>query len=126
MIRRISTTVAALAVALIIYTLFTGLILHRVGTKLVQGPICLHTRHPAQTCPSKPPPPGVPIFGVRVSVSSLVAAGVTIASMPLLAEYMTHRRRRRRYLNDECVECGHPITSFRGRCPGCGVRVGPG
>ena len=34
--------------------------------------------------------------------------------------------RRRRFFDDECVECGHPITTWRGRCPGCGERIGPG
>ena len=25
-----------------------------------------------------------------------------------------------------CLDCGHRLVSWRGRCPGCGVRVGPG
>jgi hypothetical protein len=126
MIRRISTTVTALAVALVFYALFTGLILNRIGTKLLQGPMCLHTPRTCPTCQANRPPTGVPIFGVRVPVASVTAASVMIMAMPLLAEYMTHRRRRLRYLNDECLECGRPIRSFRGHCPGCGVRIGPG
>src|SRR5829696_6874068 len=118
MVRRISTTVAALAVAMIVYALFTGLILHRVSTKLIQVH-CLHTPRTCPTCQASGPPSGVPIFGVRVPVSSVVAAACTLLAMPAVAEFMTYRRRRRRELNDQCVECGYEITKWRGRCPGC-------
>lgn len=123
MIRRISTTVAALAIGLTLYALFTGLILRRIATELIEGPICLHSS--CRTCQPARAPAGVPFFGVRVPVSSAIAAA-TMMAMPLIAEYMTYRRRRSRYLHDECIECGRPITSWRGCCPGCGVRIGPG
>jgi len=125
MVRRISTTIAALAVAMLIYAVFTGLIFQRVMTNFVHVG-CLHTPHSCPACRANAPPPGVPILGVRLPVSAIVAACVTAIAMPFVATFMHHHRRRRRYLNDECIECGHPLTSWRGRCPGCGIRIGPG
>ena len=126
MVRRISTTLAALAIALVFYTVFTGLIFHRITTKLIQT----NPLHNPQTCPTcrANAQPGVPVpmLRVRIPVSVLVAAAVTILAMPLFAHFMTYLRRRRRFLNDQCVDCGYQLTSWRGRCPACGVRVGPG
>jgi len=34
-------------------------------------------------------------------------------------------RLRNRVKHDCCTECGRHITDWHGRCPGCGVRVGP-
>jgi hypothetical protein len=41
-------------------------------------------------------------------------------------EFATWRRRCRRERLGQCVDCGHPLKSWRGRCPGCRVRIGPG
>jgi hypothetical protein len=125
MVRRISTTLAALAVGMLFYAAFTGVILERIGSRLIRVG-CIHTQTVGVISQTKQPPPGVPIFGVRVPVSAIVTACVTAIAMPFVATFMHHHRRRRRYLNDECIECGRPIEKYRGRCPGCGVRIGPG
>jgi hypothetical protein len=93
---------------------FVGIVVRHIGAMI-------------HACPTTaPPPPGVPILGVRVPVSIILAAAVTMLVMPLLAEFMTHLRRRRRDRNDQCLDCGYQLTTWRGHCPGCGVRVGPG
>ena len=113
--------------------LFWGLVRR---TMLVLFPMqCIHGTHRWHpradedvifgVCPSDVPA-HIQIAGVQVPLSVLLAAFLTIQAMPLFAGYMHRRRRRLRFLNDECLECGRPIVSFRGRCPGCGVRIGPG
>ena len=118
MVRRISTPLAALAIAMAVYAFFTGVILQRITTRFVSAS-CLHSRNTCPTCRGTPAPD-------RHHRIILAAIAVTIGLMPFVAEVMTRLRRRRRFLNDECVECGRPITSWRGRCPRCGVRIGPG
>jgi len=63
---------------------------------------------------------------VPIPLSAIIAAWATVQFFPFIVAFAHHHRRRRRYLNDECLECGHPIEKYRGRCPGCGVRIGPG
>lgn len=125
MVRRISTTIAALAVALMIYAFFTGAIYRQVMIKLVHVG-CIHDRTTPAASGANTAPQTIPILGVQVPLSAILAAAATVIAMPFVATFMHHYRRRRRYLNDECIECGHPITKWRGRCPGCGVRIGPG
>jgi hypothetical protein len=117
MLRNIYISVTALGVALLIYAVMVGIILnHLTECGITQSPVSTANR----------PPPGVPILGFRVPVSCLIAAAVTMLVMPLIADFMTHLRRRRRARNDQCVDCGYPLTTWRGRCPGCGERIGPG
>jgi hypothetical protein len=65
------------------------------------------------------------VAGIRIPLSSIITAWLTIQFFPFVVAFANHRRRRRRFLDDECLECGHPITKWRGRCPGCGERIGP-
>jgi hypothetical protein len=71
-------------------------------------------------------PSHIDIAGLHIPLSAIIAAWATIQFFPFLVAFANYRRRRRRYLNDECIECGHQLTSWRGRCPGCGIRIGPG
>jgi hypothetical protein len=118
MVRRISTTLAVLAIALAVYAVFTGVIFQRITTRFI-GTGCLHDRRTCPTCRGTPAPD-------RHHPIIAATAAVMIGILPFITELTTRLRRRRRFLNDECIECGRPITSWRGRCPGCGVRVGPG
>jgi hypothetical protein len=119
MVRRIATTVTALLVAFAIYATFICLILHRVS-KMIHVTV---VRVPGARGAAEG---YVLIFGVPIHYSFFLAAAATALALLLLADLMNRLRRTRRAENDECVECGRPITSWRGRCPGCGVRVGPG
>ena len=71
-------------------------------------------------------PSHIDLGGVHVPLSVLIAGFVTIQCFPFIVYFADRLRRRRRELNDECVECGYPITKWRGHCPGCGIRIGPG
>ena len=96
--------------------------------------------HAHYTEPWHPRPNEDPIFGiapsdipthfdvarVRIPISALIAAWLTIQFFPFIVLFAHHHRRRRRFLDDECLECGRPITKWRGRCRGCGERIGPG
>ena len=66
-------------------------------------------------------------FGpVRVRLSVLIMSCLTLQSIPFVCAFADWNRRRRRGRLDQCLECGYELTSWRGRCPGCGVRIGPG
>ena len=118
MVRRASILLTALSISLIVYLVALHCILRRL----------------IRSCPIGALPPGakrvpdgfVEVFGVAVPISSVIAALCTIPAMLIIADLAHRLRRRRRYLNDECIECGHELTRWRGRCPGCGVRIGPG
>ena len=71
-------------------------------------------------------PSHINIAGLPIPLSAIIAAWLTIQFFPFIVAFANHRRRRRRFLDDECIECGRPIERFRGRCPGCGERIGPG
>jgi hypothetical protein len=117
MLRNIYISVAALGVALLIYAVMVGVILNRlVRCGISTSPVLTANR----------PPSGVTIFGLQIPLSCVIAAAVTMLAMPLIADFMTHLRRQRRARNDQCVDCGYPLTAWRGRCPGCGERIGPG
>src|SRR5687768_1475222 len=97
MVRRISTTVAALSMAMLIYAIIVGALASRIKV-LTGGQTCIHSS--SRPCPNPAAHPGpavIRIGGVAVSISSLAACALTLAMMPLLAEYMTHLRRRLRY-----------------------------
>jgi len=120
MVRRIATTVTALLVAFGIYATFVCLILHRLNQMI-------HVTVVQSTVAKNAAADGyVLIFGVPIHYSVPLTAAATALALLLLADLMARLRRTRRAQFDECVECGRPITSWRGRCPGCGVRVGPG
>ena len=118
MVRRASILLSALSISLIVYLV----VLHRIMHWLFRP--CLMGASPPG--PRRAPNGFVEIFGLAVPISSLIAARCTIPVMLMIADVASRLRRHRRYLNDECVECGHPISRWRGRCPGCGVRIGPG
>ena len=71
-------------------------------------------------------PSHIDIAGFDVPVPVIIAALLTIQLFPLIPLIANRHRRRTRERNDQCLECGYPITRWRGHCPGCGVRVGPG
>jgi hypothetical protein len=71
----------------------------------------------------RPPAGDSRIFGIPLQL--IVVLTLTFIGTFIAAEIAVRMRRRRRQRLDQCVECGSPIRSWRGRCPGCGVRVGP-
>jgi hypothetical protein len=134
LIRRTCTVVSLFSIALFVYCLLCWGAVRRL--LLVACPeIHAHHVEPWHPRADEDPifgiaPSDVPthfdIAGIRIPISALIAAWLTIQFFPFLVAFANHRRRRRRFLDDECLECGRPITEWRGRCPGCGVRIGPG
>jgi hypothetical protein len=66
----------------------------------------------------------VDVFGVHVPLSVLFTTALTIPALLIANDIFTWRRRRER--NGQCVECGFELATRRGRCAGCGVRIGLG
>src|SRR5215204_2971281 len=113
MVRRLSTTVAALVVALAIYATFVQLIMVRIGRMIHADLVSLPQ-------PGATPDGCVSIFGVPVPYEVLIQAALLIVAAFVFEHFKERCCRHRRNLRDECVECGRPITSWHGRCPGCG------
>jgi hypothetical protein len=88
MVRRLSTTVAALAVAMLIYCRLR----RHHGPRHCRDDPRLPDGRPAKSSAAR----RAGLFGIRVPVSSVVAASVTLLAMPLTAEFMTRLRRRPR------------------------------
>ena len=120
MVRRLSTTIAALAVALAIYGTFVHLIAVRID-RMIHGD--LPRRRVALS--GATPDNCVSIFGVPVPYEVLIQAALLVVALFVFEHFKQRVCRRHRFLRDECVECGRPIESWHGRCPGCGVRIGP-
>ena len=117
MVRRLSTTVAALAVALAVYATFVHLIARRINQMLGITSSLRRSDTTPERC--------VVIFGVPIPYEVLIQAALLMVALFAFEHFKERVCRRRRYLRDQCTECGRPITSWHGRCPGCGVRIGP-
>ena len=118
MVRRASILLTALSISLIVYLVA----LHGIFQRLVRTCGMGASTPGAQRVPAG----FVDVFGFMVPVSSVIAGLCTIPAILIIADLADRWRRHRRYLNDDCIECGRPITSWRGRCRGCGMRIGPG
>jgi hypothetical protein len=133
MVRRTAMVLWLLSIATLVYALLAWGVFRRVMLTFVKV-ICLHGEHKWVPRPDEDVifgispsdiPAHIQIAGVPVPLSVLVVTFLTIQAFPFLCAFMNRRRRRLRYLHDECIECGRPITSWHGRCPGCGMRIGP-
>jgi hypothetical protein len=131
MLSRSSILATVVALCLIVYGILTVATIRKSFRTFVVV-ICCHEHHkevdtepyglPLPTI-SKPAP--IIIFGVPVPISNVVAGLLIIPGVCITHDVATWRRRRRRERLRQCLECGHPLHSWRGRCPGCGVRLGP-
>jgi hypothetical protein len=117
---------AILWITFVIYTLFFLGLLRR--TMLVMFPI----HHLNRTDVWKPRPDEDPFFGVAWSdvshdqvfwflVVTFTLPPVLLTTIWAMETYVRWSRARR----DCCLACGRRLSSWRGRCPGCGALVGP-
>ena len=113
--RRLAFAVSTVTCSFVLYGVYVSMILYRI---VKYFGICILRSGSRDDGAFK-------IFGQVFPVWEVaVAAGflpVGVLVYPLYAKL----RRRYRDKHDLCIACGHPITDWHGRCPGCGVRVGP-
>ena len=64
--------------------------------------------------------------GIPVPLWCVVLLWFVLPIMGIALEITYHFERRYRESHGMCRDCGHRLVSRRGRCPGCGVRIGPG
>ena len=125
-LRRTWVGVASLlCIALLVYAVLTWGVMRRIALVFCRE---VHVHEVARWVPARDEDP---IFGVRPSnVPGALKFGLAAALLSFPTWCLTGEilRRRRRYVRDrrgQCVDCGHPLTTWRGRCPGCGTRIGP-
>lgn len=64
--------------------------------------------------------------GYQVPVWAVFVLWTILPTIWLGFELARIWERRWREKHDCCLDCGRKITSWRGKCPGCGMRIGPG
>jgi hypothetical protein len=120
-VRRIVTTIAALAVAFLIYGTLLVLLVQRMTAVLI---VCDLRGTPR----SAPPPPirvvdgQVHVPGATVPLMTVIGAATVPPLWWLTATLYDAKVRRTRERLGQCLECGQPLSKRRGRCPRCGVR----
>ena len=65
------------------------------------------------------------LFDFEVQIDWLIFIGVMVPALWATAEIMMYVQRAYRERHDLCPQCGRAITTWRGRCAGCGLRLGP-
>jgi hypothetical protein len=128
-VRRWSILVLALAIMLVAYAPLFFVMLRRTMYVFfppmgIRGP--KRSGPPADLFGLPDMPTVVHEWGIPVHVSVVLALALTIPALLIANDIACWRRRRRRERLGQCVDCGHPLKTWRGRCPGCGVRIGPG
>jgi hypothetical protein len=111
--RRVTLAAWVVGFACVFYGAYSFLIFHQIDLLISRfGPI--DPRAPLDDEVKK----FLPLFEMSV-IGSLLPLGLCAHAI------RSALRRRYRGKHDLCVECGRPITDWHGRCPGCGVRIGP-
>ena len=125
MLRPPSIVAMALAIALLVYSIIVTGLLHRISVRLIQ-PMHLTVGPPYFNAPAREEQRDhIEILGVRIPFADVMTACLMIPALCLAHDFFTWKRRRRRERLNQCMECGHPIRRFSGRCPCCGVRIAP-
>jgi hypothetical protein len=123
-IRRPYTLATAIIIGLLVYGFLVG------GTvRKIFRPFWMPAEYyKAHAGGSNPPDDTIRInvLGLPIPLSTLIAAALTLPGMAAFNDLAVWWRRRRRDRLNQCLECGHPIKVWRGRCPRCGERIGPG
>jgi hypothetical protein len=113
--RRLACVMSSVLSAWVIYGVYVFLALRQLSKHILACPLSS----------ARPAIGRVEILGRVIPFWELALAG-SILPVSLCAHMLYGAiRRRYRVKHDLCTECGHRITTWRGRCPGCGVRVGP-
>ena len=118
MIRRTPILVSALLISLVVYfVLFAYLCQRTISCRLIAS---------APTAARRAPQGYVDVLGFPVAISVLVTLALTIPALLAANQFAVWHRRRTRDRLGQCLDCGYPLRTWRGRCPSCGVRIGPG
>lgn len=111
--RRVNCAAWAIGIACVFYGAYSLFILDRIDHLIYRF---------------GPPDPTAPLDPEVARLLPLTEIALIGSILPVtLSLHALHvwLRRRHRARHDLCVECGHLITDWHGRCAGCGVRIGP-
>jgi hypothetical protein len=115
-VRRLSTLVAAISIALLFYVVAFGLLLDRIRRWIS---IFVITNMVS-------PPGHVRAFGYSIHVGWPIALLSILPSMWLAFTIGSAVQRHYREKLGLCPECGLNVPcTWRGKCPRCGLRFGP-
>jgi hypothetical protein len=115
--RRLACVMSTMLSAWAIYVVYFFLALRQIGKHLIRCELTSAGRQVAVA--------PVQIFGKAISFWQIAAV---LSFVPLtLCVYVIYSTARQHYRanHDRCVKCGHALPDWHGRCPGCGVRIGP-
>ena len=116
-IRRCSTMAVTVATALLIYAAYTLLILRQLSRYIQCG---------IASRPRDPHPGYVEAFELLLPMWIVWGLWLIIPVTGMGFEIYWKSQRWWRDRNGQCVDCGYRLTTWRGKCPGCGLRIGPG
>ena len=127
MSRRGWAVLGAVLITLIVYAPILYALFRRVMLRLAPPLVSLSNK-------KRPPPPddllGLPslasVVDFIIYYRWVVLLWSILPATWLGLELFYKLRRHQRDKLGLCLECGYRLESHRGRCPGCGVRVGPG
>ena len=107
----------AVGVALAVYFVLVCVIFDRLNRWLFGGPAF-----------KKPPPltETIDVCGVAVSFHCIIILWLFLPTLFFAFAITRHFERKYWEARNQCGDCGHRLISWRGRCPACGVRIGPG
>ncbi|MEO6436321.1 MAG: hypothetical protein ABIP55_11265 [Tepidisphaeraceae bacterium] len=124
MVHRTSLLLSALVVGLLFYAATSLGTLRR--SMLVLFPINGRRHAPTGLFGLEAPDGIQQIFDSPIRFAVVMTLAVMPPLMLVLNEFFIWHRRHTRDRLGLCLDCGHQLRAWRGRCPGCGVRIGPG
>lgn len=125
--RSISAVVATLATSLTVYAIYVGLILRKISSFIhVCSPLSPGTAVPSPAAAAPAGSPGVEVFGFFIPLWWIVMLWLVLPLTWWSLELCHWIQRQNRERLGLCVDCGcRLISPWRGKCPMCGLRVGP-
>jgi len=106
--------------ALLLYAAYVGPILYRMCKMMTSCRLIGFTGSSAASREAT-----LTILGHVFPVTELALVGSFLPLTLFVFPIYSTLRRRYREKHDLCTECGRAIDDWHGRCPGCGVRLGP-
>jgi hypothetical protein len=120
----------ALAISVIVYVPIIYALIRRVFMVLVHvGGVTSKPPPPPKDffgLPPLPLPGWVEVFGHYFPAWMVICLWMVLPATWYAFVLCDRIQRRRRDKLGLCIECGFRLRSWRGKCPGCGVRIGPG
>ena len=110
--------IVTVTTVMLIYGVYVYAVLYRVSR--MTGADILGSVKPT------PPPGCIECCGYSVPILAVVVLWAILPSAWAGFEVCRVFERRYRYKHGMCLDCGTWLRSSRGKCPGCGVRIGWG